>query len=951
MATRDIVVPLSASPISSMLKNYSGFFNVAHINASSLCAEVGGCHKMDEVRNLFVSSKLSVIGVSESGLKSVHSNKLFCIDNYKLLRNDRPKRRLGGVALYVVKNLDVRVILKSEYQVNCVEYIFVELKVAGTRVLVGVIYKPPKSVDLTSVQDAIGQMSSEYKNIVLMGDFNLNLLDNGIYNRVISFWDSLNLKLFHNNFRPTHFDPKSPNSTLLDYFACSPDLKILGGDVLLVPGISYHALVFASFELCINDWNNEFSYYDFKSINMQEFINDADNTDVSNLYVSVCVDEQVEILNSAIDILFKKHIPIRKFRRHNHCVNPWYTIEIAHVAELRDLAYRNWKAQRTQQSWGVFCQYRSKHGLLCRVAKKKFSENYFRFDQDKKQLWRKIDNLGVLKSKGESYFAGFSANNFSDYFSKVQSIPSSTRTDGNLIEDDCSFSFRNVFLDEFLRAIFRVTSNAVGADGIHLKFLKLLLQTSFVNHFLILVNSVLTRSCFPASWKMSLVLPVQKKNNPFDISDFRPISLLPVLSKVTEVVMHTQIMEHLTARSLLSACQSGFRVGHSTTTALLKISDDILKGLDCKMVVILVLLDFSKAFDKIDHSILCSKLKSDFAFSASATNMIYSYLTGRTMRVKINSLLSCAASLNSGVPQGSILGPLLFSCYINSIVHKLDYSTPHLFADDLQFYLPSDINAIDEAITKINSDLAAVSLWATENKLELNSSKTQAILFSKGRWGINLPLLSPILLGNDVIPMSLKVRNLGLIFSYDFTWDAHVRLICSRVYSCLRSLYLVGKFLSIAMRRNLVLCLLLPHFLYGDVIFGNCSANCFRILQVCFNTCLRFVYGLRRRDSVSHLSKNLIGGTLLNLYDCRLVTMVYRIITTRVPGYLYSDLRFSRSLRNRNLMVPSHESVFMARSFAVRSVRIWNALPISVRLAGSVDVFKVKSLENIKMNS
>ena len=200
------------------------------------------------------------------------------------------------------------------------------------------------------------------------------------------------------------------------------------------------------------------------------------------------------------------------------------------------------------------------------------------------------------------------------------------------------------------------------------------------------------------------------------LSDFRPISLLPVLSKVLEKILQTQILDYLQSHKLLSNFQSAYRSYHSTSTALLNISDDIRRAINEKLVCILVLLDFSKAFDKIDHQLLIKKLSDKFVFSSSALRLIFSYLNDRCQTVFIESSVSNTCKTGSGVPQGSVLGPFLFMMFINDLPEVINNCKYHLFADDLQIYKFCKASDLSNSVVAVNQNIQLISQWSSINK-------------------------------------------------------------------------------------------------------------------------------------------------------------------------------------------------------------------------------------------
>ena len=226
--------------------------------------------------------------------------------------------------------------------------------------------------------------------------------------------------------------------------------------------------------------------------------------------------------------------------------------------------------------------------------------------------------------------------------------------------------------------------NTSGIDGISLEMIKLCMPSLLlpITH---IVNLCLEVGYFPAIWKEALVCPLPKIPNPKAYSDLRPISLLPFLSKVLERIVYQQVFEYICINSILPFYQSGFRKGHSTATALLKICNDILKARDVKKLTALILLDFSKAFDTINHELLCCKLKY-FGFDGISVSFFQSFLSNRSQIVQLNNNRSVSKSLINGVPQGSILGPLLFIIYTSDLAKSLLHSQCHFYADDTQVY-------------------------------------------------------------------------------------------------------------------------------------------------------------------------------------------------------------------------------------------------------------------------
>ena len=267
---------------------------------------------------------------------------------------------------------------------------------------------------------------------------------------------------------------------------------------------------------------------------------------------------------------------------------------------------------------------------------------------------------------------------------------------------------------------------SAGVDNINSYVIKLILDriSGTLTH---IINSSLEQEIFPDRWKKAIIKPIPKVNVPLAANDFRPISLLPTLSKILEKVVNIQIVEYLVNKELLDPYQSAYKKRHSTLTALLKLNEDIFEALDDSEVTLLVLLDFSKAFDTVNHKLLLAKLDI-LGFQGGVCNWIHSYLSGRTQKVKTDSEESDWAEIKNGVPQGSILGPLLFTILVSDMRMTIWNGSYLTYADDTNLYWETPADMLNDSIREANSVLNNIADYCVNNRLILNEGKCKYII-------------------------------------------------------------------------------------------------------------------------------------------------------------------------------------------------------------------------------
>lgn len=334
--------------------------------------------------------------------------------------------------------------------------------------------------------------------------------------------------------------------------------------------------------------------------------------------------------------------------------------------------------------------------------------------------------------------------------------------------------------------------------------------------------------------------------------------------------------------------------------------------------------------------LLVQKLFLFFGFSSLDCTLIWSYLSGRSQAVSFGDVCSFFLDQRSGVVQGSILGPRLFSCFSNDLASVIRHCSHHGYADDYQIYISGNLSSVSDMVSKLNSDLASISQWAVSNGIPLNVPKTKAICFSR-QGSLDLPR---VCLNGHFVEYSGVVKNLGVFFDSSMSWEPHINSICKKVHFLLCKFYQIRSLLPVSSRLRIVKSVIIPHFNYCDSLFYNSSGTHLKKLCKALNACTRFVYDLRLFDHLGDKRNAILGMSLERYFKMRVVLFIFSLYRSRSPNYLFSCLKPATSARSLNFILPANRSRYYNDSVFVHGVSLWNSLPTCIKAAESLSVFR-----------
>ena len=473
-------------------------------------------------------------------------------------------------------------------------------------------------------------------------------------------------------------------------------------------------------------------------------------------------------------------------------------------------------------------------------------------------------------------------------------------------------------------------SKASGPDMVSCKMLKETAH-SIAPSLTRLISLSLSNKKVPQGWKEANVVPVHKKGNKSDCNNYRPISLLNITAKICERVVFKHLFNYIRDNNLITPHQSGFIPGDSTVNQLAFMYHTFAKALNDKFDIRLVFCDQSKAFDKVWHGGLLYKLKT-FGIEGSLYDWFENYLSNRRQRVTIKNGLSTWAEVRAGVPQGSILGPLLFLIHINDIVENIE-SNIKLFADDTSLYVIVEKNEHD-SVQQLNRDLEKISTWADTWLVTFNPDKTKSMQITLKK-NINA---SPVFFNNHILDMVTSHKHLGITFNSTLTWNDHIDSICCKAN---KKIFVMAKLKNILDRKTLetiYTCFVRPALEYGSIIWQSCTQTEGNRLEAIQLRAAKIITGGIIRTNSNLLYEETKIEKLESRRDRQLLLFFHKLMNDNVPAYLESIKpaeninRHNRNLRNRNdLDAPRSRIKKYEDSLIIKAVSLWNNLPTAAK--------------------
>ncbi|KAK6178342.1 hypothetical protein SNE40_013140 [Patella caerulea] len=581
-----------------------------------------------------------------------------------------------------------------------------------------------------------------------------------------------------------------------------------------------------------------------------------------------------------------------------------------------------------------------------------------------KQIYQIINSLTKPKSSNilpDTNNPKVLADNFSEFFQNkvekiMQNFDSNNTTDLTPFAGKPLNQFSTVITEQIAKLISSSAPKSCSLDPIPTNITKSCIS-ELAPVITDIVNSCIEMGIVPDQMKLALVNPLLKKPSldPDELKNYRSVSNLSFISKIMEKVVAEQMICHLRCNNLIEPYQSAYKSKHSTETALMRVQNDILKEMDANKTVFLVLLDLSAAFDTLEHQSVLRRLSAEFGITETALSWFTSYLCGRFQTVVVNGHSSKPGATKYGVPQGSVLGPLLFTTYTSSLgtIIRRNNQKYQLYADDTQLYIGFEHSNEQDEIGKLEKCLSEIRYWMKANKLKLNDDKTELLKIGS-KYHVSKTKSNSLKIGDTVVEANTKsVRNLGVHFNSLCDMSDNITSVCKSVNFHLHNVGKIRNFIDQPTAKMLVNSLVTSRIVYCNSLLYNSPKYQIGRLQKLQNKAARIVTRSKTSENISPILKELHWLPIKYRIEFKILSMTYATLNCEfVPEYLkdlltpYTPSRTLRSSSSNLLVKPKNKTIAGTRTFSYAAPELWNGLNESMKNASSITTFR-KNLKTV----
>lgn len=954
---------MTPSQLALVMKEETHMCSLMHINCRSIAS------KLIDIQLLLHEIPSHVLAVSETWLDQTLDSTVH-IQGYTFIHKPRETGGGGGVGFFIKHNIDYQIMPQQHPNHTSYESLFIRISQLNCPPSVlGVVYRAPGQ-PVQQFNEEFDQLLSDLtaskRDIFLMGDFNIDLLKHNEHGPTNTFLNTVTSHYFLPTIlRPTRITDTT--RTLIDNIFTNIWPKTINS-ALITDAISDHLPVITWFSSHMGKLDKPANYRTriFNDQSKDLFKTLLQQIDFSSVLLlcndnepNIAYDTFLNLIKGAYNKAFPL-IQLNKKNRHSF-KNPWMTKGLLKSCNKKNKLYQLYIKNPTKTNKDKFTVYRNKFKTIKnKMIQTFYALEFAKYSKDIRKTWSIIKTL-VNSKTSDTKIQSLSINDVSitdntdiaetlnNYFTGIaknlsSKIPATINTFMNYMKPSPPNSFvANPTTPQELLEINSLlkTTHSPGPDLLDPSIISpnlSLITTPLVD----IINCSLSTGIVPEGMKMSTVTPIFKQGTKTDPSNYRPISVLPFFSKLLEKVMYQRLENYVTKMNILYPYQHGFRSGHSTYMSVLNVQDKITQAIDKNEYSIGIFLDLSKAFDTVDHSILIGKLEK-YGIRGIPLSWFKDYLSNRKQQVKCNETLSSFKAINFGVPQGSILGPLLFLIYINDLPNVSSILHFILFADDSNVFISH--KSYENVHQLLNNELVSVSDWFKANKLSLNLNKTNYIVFSSHRKPVQHQK-GTVLIDNTVIPEVTSVKFLGVFIDQHITWNDHINHISLKIAKNVGIISRLAYLLPTNILLTLYYSLIYPYLAYCNMIWATNYISRLHRVIILQKRIVRIILGLPYN---SHSDQAFAQLGILKIHQIRLVQIcefMHRYTHKSLPksydNYFSLASDFHSYLTRGSRFYRSEYARTNTRQLTVKLAgpALWNVLPQDLRVITNRYQFK-----------
>ena len=938
--------------------NLNNLMNKTDYNVSLLHLNIRSLDKHNTELMALINSTdkmFDIIALTEIGKKNIENRAGLYKDSYNLVY-EMPDSNFGGAAFLIRKEINFK--LRNDLTMNSPDYenIWVEINKDGKTIILGCIYRHPSS-DIKAFTDALEnnltQIDKEKTRCIICGDLNIDALKIETHNNTTNFINTVMLY----NYIPQIILPTriTENTvTLIDHIIVKTTIDTLADKKIsgnIYSDITDHLpnFLLLKYEKPTknNDCNDRTYVRIFGAKNNKKFKKAISEENWNYLYSANSPTEALQTFINKYNMHFEQCFPLKKVSRKRCKDKKWITKGLLKSITHKNLLFRKYIHTPNEINHDKYKKYRN---LLTKCLRKAESNYYTNLINHNKKnlyaLWKifgpvvnpqknkkttTIESLmvdGIIKDDKTSIANGLN-NHFANIATKMsENIPYTTEYKKYLGESITESIFLHpVNKIEVERTISQMNGNkAMGHDKIHARNLKDLKEiiSPLICH---IVNLAFKTGEYPQQLKLAKVIPIYKKSDPTNPNNYRPISLLSSINKITEKIIYSRLIDYLNRQNFFYSYQFGFRKNHSTEMALIEIIDNIRQSIDDNNFTLGLYIDLTKAFDLVNHQILLNKLYH-YGIRGVANDLFKCYLTNRTQYVQVGETVSTTKTMTCGVPQGSVLGPLLFLIYVND-VYKSIKADIRLFADDTNIFIKErDPNLLKE---RAETEFNKLNKWFFDNKIVVNTEKTQYTVFARKNKPIP-EILNSLKLNNMEVKKSKNIIYLGMRLDDQLKWNSHIQHLQTSLVKTIKSFQIIKNWLPKNEKIQLYYAYVHSKIKYGIQIYGCASKSLMNKIQVLQNKSIKILFGL---DFLTPTKQILHDSKLLSVKDLHLITVaqfVHRQQLKLLPPifdtyFMRNNQTIDRQTRQSTLLRVDRTRTAQAKNkIAIKGSNIWNIL-------------------------